>query len=120
MMQSKVSSPLFAFLLATSAAFLIAQEPNPTTQASPQFEPTPITQQGTMDNVPLYKIEVVARDIPAINYFHRSGSTKIGFHGTELLPQARGEAKVESKLGRTVIDADFAGLRRPTVSVRNT
>lgn len=110
MMQSKVSSPLFAFLLATSAAFLIAQEPNPTTQASPQFEPTPITQQGTMDNVPLYKIVVVARDIPAINYFHRSGSTKIGFHGTELLPQARGEAKVESKLGRTVIDADVAGL----------
>jgi outer membrane protein OmpA-like peptidoglycan-associated protein len=110
MMKSKVSSPLFAFLLATSATFLIAQEPNPTTQASPQFEPPPATEQATMDNVPLYKIEVVARDIPAINYFHRSGSTKIGFRGTELLPQARGEAKVESKLGRTVIDADVEGL----------
>jgi outer membrane protein OmpA-like peptidoglycan-associated protein len=60
--------------------------------------------------MPLYKIEVVARDIPAINYFHRSGSTKIGFRGTELLPQAKGEAKVDSKLGRTVIDADFQGL----------
>jgi outer membrane protein OmpA-like peptidoglycan-associated protein len=110
MMKSKVSSPLFAFLLATSAAFLIAQEPNPTTQTSPQFEPPPATDQATMDNLPLYRIVVVARDIPAINYFHRSGSTKIGFQGTELLPQARGEAKVESKLGRTVIDADFQGL----------
>jgi len=110
MMKSKVSSPLFAFLLATSAAFLIAQEPNPTTQTSPQFEPPPATEQATMDNLPLYRIVVVARDIPAINYFHRSGSTKIGFQGTELLPQARGEAKVESKLGRTVIDADFQGL----------
>ncbi|MGD1064047.1 MAG: OmpA family protein [Terracidiphilus sp.] len=110
MMKSKVSSPLFAFLLATSAAFLIAQEPNPTTQASPQFEPPPATEQATIDNLPLYRIVVVARDIPAINYFHRSGSTRIGFQGTELLPQARGEAKVESKLGRTVIDADFQGL----------
>ncbi|MFZ0337734.1 MAG: OmpA family protein [Terracidiphilus sp.] len=110
MMKSKVSSLFFIFLLAASAS-LTAQVPNPTTtQASPQFEPAPMAPQGTLDNLPLYKIEVVARDIPAINYFHRSGSTRIGFQGTELLPQARGEAKVESKLGRTVIDVGLRGL----------
>lgn len=109
MKKSKVSIPLFIFVLAASA-FLTAQVPNPTTQASPQFEPAQITPQGTLDNLPLYKIEVVARDIPAINYFHRSGSTRIGFQGTELLPQATGEAKVESKLGRTVIDVNLRGL----------
>ena len=46
---------------------------------------------------PLYKIEVVARDIPAINYFHRSKETKIKFEGTDLLPSARGEAEVEAR-----------------------
>jgi hypothetical protein len=29
----------------------------------------------------------------AINYNHRSGSTEIGFRGTALLPEARGEAR---------------------------
>jgi len=62
------------------------------------------------DDIPIYKIQVVGRDLPAINYFHRSGATKIGFQGTSLLPQAKGSAKVESRAGRTVIDADFSGL----------
>jgi hypothetical protein len=94
--------------LVVASGGLTAQEVNPTDQPNSAAPPT--GQQGTYDNVPLYKIEVVARDIPAINYFHRSGSTKIGFRGTELMPQAKGEAKVDSKLGRTVIDADFEGL----------
>ena len=74
---------------------MTAQEPNPT-RRSLAARPAPMAPQGTLDNVPLYKIEVVARDIPAINYFHRSGSTRIGFQGTELLPQAKGEAKVKA------------------------
>jgi outer membrane protein OmpA-like peptidoglycan-associated protein len=105
---------LFAGLLFVSVAAsgrLTAQEPNPTQQPSPAaVQSGPQNQPVAFDTVPLYKIEVVARDIPAINYFHRSGSTRIGFRGTELLPQAHGEAKVESKLGRTVVDADLQGL----------
>jgi outer membrane protein OmpA-like peptidoglycan-associated protein len=96
--------------LLSASTILAAQEANPTTT---QSQPTNQTQgaAGEMrDGVPLYKITVVARDIPAINYFHRSSATKVGFQGTSLLPQARGEAKVESKLGRTVIDADIRGL----------
>jgi hypothetical protein len=61
-------------------------------------------------DVPVYKIQVVGRDIPAINYFHRNGATKIGFQGTSLLPMAKGTAKVEARAGRTSIDADFQGL----------
>jgi outer membrane protein OmpA-like peptidoglycan-associated protein len=102
---------LLGFVVASGALVLVspAQEANPTGQ--PNSAPAPPTApQGTYDNVPLYKIEVIARDIPAINYFHRSGSTRIGFRGTALMPQAKGEAKVDSKLGRTVIDADFQGL----------
>jgi outer membrane protein OmpA-like peptidoglycan-associated protein len=110
MSKAKISTCLFAFLLATATS-LSAQEPNPTQQSNQSnVQASAMTPAGSVDNVPLYKIEVVARDIPAINYFHRSGSTHIGFQGTSLLPGAKGEAKVESKLGRTVIDADIRGL----------
>jgi len=110
MLKNKFSFSLFAFLLAT-ATTLAAQEPNPTQQSNMStVQTSPMTQAGSVDNVPLYKIEVVSRDIPAINYFHRSEATRIGFQGTSLLPGAKGEAKVDSKLGRTVIDADLKGL----------
>jgi outer membrane protein OmpA-like peptidoglycan-associated protein len=111
MSKEKISVSLFAILLATATS-LLAQEPNPTQQPNQtNGQAVPMTQAGaTADDVPLYKIQVVARDIPAVNYFHRSGSTHIGFQGTSLLPGAKGEAKVESKLGRTVIDADIRGL----------
>ena len=102
---------LYGFLVAFLSSSAIAQEANPTsTEQRPQNPGSSMTQTGTLDNVPLYKIEVVGRDIPAINYFHRSGSTKIGFRGTSLLPEAKGFAKVNSKDGRTSIDADFEGL----------
>jgi outer membrane protein OmpA-like peptidoglycan-associated protein len=63
------------------------------------------------DSVPVYRVTVVARTIKAINYNHRSGSTKIGFLGTPLLPEARGEASVESERGVIKIDAQMEKLR---------
>jgi outer membrane protein OmpA-like peptidoglycan-associated protein len=60
--------------------------------------------------VPIYRITVVARTTKAINYHHRSGSTRIGFRGTALMPEARGEAKVESKQGVIKIDAEMEKL----------
>ncbi len=62
------------------------------------------------EGVPVYRVEVVGRDIPAINYFHRSGATRIGFQGTSLLPQGRGEAKVESERGHMNINLKLEGL----------
>jgi outer membrane protein OmpA-like peptidoglycan-associated protein len=55
-------------------------------------------------------VTVVARTTKAINYNHRSGSTRIGFRGTALMPQAEGEAKVESKQGVIKIDAEMQKL----------
>src|SRR5713101_8900953 len=60
--------------------------------------------------VPIYRVTVVARTTKAINYRHRSGSTKVDFRGTALMPKARGEAKVDSKQGRIEIDAKFDRL----------
>jgi outer membrane protein OmpA-like peptidoglycan-associated protein len=100
-----------AVMLACSG-LLAAQEQNPTaTEHWPQNEQGP---QGTTANgEPIYKITVVARNIPAINYFHHSGSTKIGFEGTSLLPQGKGYAEVNSLNGRTAIRAHFEGLVPP-------
>src|ERR1700712_2880979 len=80
-----------------------AQEDNPTSKPSTGA----ITQK---DGIYLYRVKVVQRDLDAVNYFHRSGSTKIGFVGTTLLPAAKGEAKVQSERGTITIDADFKGL----------
>jgi hypothetical protein len=91
-----------------SCGWLSAQEMNPTaTDHWPQNQqPDSQTDAG----IPVYRITVVARDIPAINYFHRSGATKIGFEGTALLPMAKGTAEVNSLNGRTEIKAHFEGL----------
>jgi outer membrane protein OmpA-like peptidoglycan-associated protein len=111
MHKSKINST-FLLLLLASAGLASAQEQNPTANGlSPmQANAAPMSQVGMQDNLPLYKIQVVGRDIPAINYFHRSSATTIGFQGTSLLPQARGSAKVEAHLGRTSIDASFERL----------
>jgi len=83
-----------------------AQEPNPTAA-----QDQPNQGQVQMKNgVAYYKVQVVDRTLPAINYFHRSGDTKIAFEGTQLMPKAKGEAKVNAHNGRTSIDADLENL----------
>src|SRR5688572_5632365 len=66
---------------------------------------------GTMPN---YIVTVTSRTAKAINYQHRSGATKIDFRGTEFLPKARGEAKVESKQGYIEIEVEFDDLQPAT------
>src|SRR5580700_6764824 len=61
-----------------------------------------------------YRINVVSRTTRAVTYRHRSGSTKVDFQGTDLMPAAAGEARVESKRGTMRIVAEFSGLDRPT------
>jgi len=82
--------------------FALAQSPQAPNPAQQQIEIGAAT--------PIYRITVVARTTKAINYHHRSGSTRIGFRGTALMPEARGEAKVESKQGVIKIDADMEKL----------
>ena len=73
--------------------------------AQPSQAPSPVQQSTenaarmTAGATPIYRVTVVARTTKAINYNHRSGSTNIDFRGTALLPEARGEARVESKQG---------------------
>ena len=95
-------------IVALVATATVAQETNPTTNQSQQ--PAEMNSSKGPDTTPVYKIQVVAHDIPAINYFHRKGSTNIGFQGTSLLPQAKGTAKINAVAGRTSIDLQLEGL----------
>jgi outer membrane protein OmpA-like peptidoglycan-associated protein len=63
---------------------------------------------------PTYRINVVSRTTRAVSYRHRSAATKINFQGTDLMPAAAGEAKVESKRGALEIEVEFSGLDKPT------
>ncbi|GAC1638004.1 MAG: hypothetical protein NVS9B14_18250 [Candidatus Acidiferrum sp.] len=66
------------------------------------------------NGTPTYRMNVVSRTTQAVSYRHRSGSTKINFQGTDLMPSASGEAKVESKRGALEVEVEFSGLDRPT------
>ena len=67
-----------------------------------------------MEHTPTFRVTVVSRSIQAVNYKHRGGATKMDFAGTDLMPQASGEAKVESKKGYIEIEVEFANLEKPT------
>ena len=92
--------------LATPA--LRAQEPNPTAGLSNGGQTA--RPAGELNGVPLYRVTVVSRDLDAVNYFHRSGSTKINFVSTPLASNVRGNAKVDSGKGRITIDLHLEGL----------
>ena len=63
-----------------------------------------LAQSPPEQPAPIFRVTVVSRTTKAINYNHRSGTTRIGFRGTELMPAARGDAKVESRLGSTKVE----------------
>ncbi|MGB6432005.1 MAG: OmpA family protein, partial [Candidatus Acidiferrales bacterium] len=52
--------------------------------------------------------------IVTINYQHHSGPTEIGFQGTPYLATATGHAKVNGKVGRIQINAEFSKLEPAT------
>jgi hypothetical protein len=56
----------------------------------------------------------VHRTTKAVNYRLRGDAVKVDFHGTELLQNASGEAKVTGKKSSVEIDAKFDGLDDPT------
>lgn len=102
-MQTKIPIAVLAIVsgLFASAAFPRAQQPNP-------------TQRLPEEQVPVFRVTVVARTVPALNYRHRGGATSIDFRGTPLLPESRGEAKVESKQGYIEIEVEFDDLSPAT------
>ncbi|HYX54126.1 MAG TPA: OmpA family protein [Candidatus Limnocylindrales bacterium] len=56
----------------------------------------------------------VQRTTKAINYRLRNDAVKVDFHGTELMNNATGEARVTGKKSNVEIDARFENLDDPT------
>ncbi len=67
-----------------------------------------------MSPTPTFHVNVISRTVQAVNYQHRSGSTKLDFAGTDLMPSANGQAKIESKRGSIGIQVEFGNLQNPT------
>ena len=80
MISKFVSACLATGVLATGVAFA-QTAPNPTQQAVP-------VATGT---VPVFRITVVGRTTPAINYRPRTGDTKVDFAGTALHAAGQGQ-----------------------------
>ena len=67
-----------------------------------------------MNPMPTFRVTVISRSVQAVNYRHRSGSSKLDFTGTDLMPSANGVAEVNSRRGSIVVKAEFGNLQRPT------
>jgi outer membrane protein OmpA-like peptidoglycan-associated protein len=95
---------------ALGATFLLSgQDPNPT-QRNRVITVQPEPGMPT----PIFRIEVVSRSTPAVNYLHRGGPTKIDFKGTLLMPAGRGSATVESERGVIHVFAEFKDFVPPS------
>ena len=68
---------------------------------------------SSTNNPPTFHVTVVSRTVNAVNYRHHSGATNVDFRGTNLMPEASGKAKVESRTGRMQVEANFEHLRKP-------
>jgi len=53
-----------------------------------------------------FHMRVVSRSTQAVDYHHK-GSTKVDLRGTDLMPEIKGEVKVEGKAGGVKIDASL-------------
>ena len=85
-----------------------AQEPNPTT-VDPGAKRGEVVAEGP-NGIYIYHVKVVQRELDAVNYLNRRGPTHVGFVGTEMMPSAHGDAKVDSVTGKTNIQVKFDGL----------
>lgn len=102
-----VASTAFSLVLAFQTT-LRGQEPNPTSVA-PGATRAQVVAEGP-EGVSIYHVSPVQRTLDVVNYSVSRGRTTVRFVGTNLLPQAGGEARVNPANGKTEISASFNNL----------
>src|SRR4026209_2489586 len=102
-MRHQSTIALLVFVL-TSASALAQVAPNPTQHVL----------VSSQDPVTLYRVTLVSRTTPAINYRPRHDDTPLDFQGTSLLPKAKGHADISGEKGYIRIDAKFEDLDAAT------
>ena len=75
------------------------------------FAPAPVLAQD-QDEVPA--ADTVTRSVTAVGYTVGANATRVDLKGTSLMPQGRGEAKVEAKRGVLGIEAEIKDMGQPT------
>jgi len=97
------------FSLSITLCLLFVSTPAIHAQVS---NPTQLQTIRGGDN-PIYRvtINVVARDVDAVNYRSRGPSTRIDFQGTPLLTDAKGMAEVENQKGYVEIEAQLDKMK---------
>jgi outer membrane protein OmpA-like peptidoglycan-associated protein len=65
--------------------------------------------------MPVFRVNVYARSVKAVNYRNRGGSTTLDMKGTEIETQITGKAKVDGKAGRLAMDVDLDHMQRPNI-----
>jgi outer membrane protein OmpA-like peptidoglycan-associated protein len=110
----KITRLFLPSLLALGVSVLAMPPPSnaQSSDAAPQQKTKVVTT--TTQTTTTFHVTVVSRTVMAVNYHHRGGATKVDFAGTNLMPAATGEAKVESKKGYIEIEVEFANLAKPT------
>lgn len=108
---------IFAASLMASGVSALAMPPPAQTQ--PSYANQTIQQRTTMvpepmDQTPTFRVTVTSRTVQAVNYRNRGGATTLGFKGTELMPEAHAQARVQSKKGYIAIEVEFHELEKPT------
>ncbi|HEX6881578.1 MAG TPA: OmpA family protein [Terriglobales bacterium] len=100
---------LSATIALSAAAQSDAQsEPADANSTQPQSSTIQVTP---MQQTPTYRVSVTERSTSAVDYRHRAGSTKVEMKGTELAPEIKGDAKVNSKAGRLDVNASLEHMR---------
>ncbi|HEY5618815.1 MAG TPA: OmpA family protein [Vicinamibacterales bacterium] len=77
-----------------------------------QTAPNPLQQSVATDaqGRPVFRVTVVGRTVPAVNYRPRRGDTELDMIGTSFMPRARGEIEVSGKKGYMEITGKFDRL----------
>ena len=109
----KITAVFLPCLMVLGASVLAMPSPAQAPSSDPGTQQTTQVVKTTTRTT-TYQVNVVSRSVQAVNYRLRGGATKLDFAGTDLMPTATGEAKVESKKGYIEIDVEFAALARPT------
>lgn len=105
-----VNKLTLAFIFFFAAAALMSGQ-----SASTQTHPAPTaTAPSTTATPAAVPVSTVSRTIKAMHYRLQGGQTRIDFRGTNDLPGATGEARVEGKKTNFEIDAKFDGMQDAT------
>ena len=110
----KIATMFLPCVMVLGVSALAMPSPQQTNSSDPGTQQTTQVVETKTTQITTFRVNVVSRSVQAVNYRHRGGATKVDFAGTDLMPAANGEAKVESKKGYIEIEVEFGKLEKPT------